>query len=450
MFLPFLILFILGPSRLYSQQSAYQTPVVEELGEPPWVLSDSLCQLLNVPVDQLGEVSKEDAQESNKVWTEGFKIYSGYKKSQDINLIIQSQPYFEKALRLDRTKNKHITAVKAVWNTLQQHYLKSENAKDHRITIRLGERLWRLDSENKRNYLIYLRLGQCYTKIEKSDYALLNFQKAEKYWPDHMVAARSKADTRAMKRLENLMYRILKSQIDIYESDSCPEDVIRVVERVPMYITDERIKRRLNGYKGLSNRWLFWEDREALDIELEIRKLMNNKEIDNVRDLYEKLIVKFPSITDKRRVEAERCYALFEYQDLNQKVRAIERLLPWVMGRDSLGQIENIEILYNNFSQMSLVYGNELKEKDRFAAFCYYKQGLVVPSDFQEKITINILTLCVRNTAELIRCGLELWERRDRLTEPEKRWLCEQLIYAHKQTGDPEATRRFLQEYCQL
>ena len=307
-----------------------------------------------------------------------------------------------------------------------------------------------MNSENASHYSIYYLLGQSYMQIERREYALLNFQKAEKYLPNHLMTARSKGDTTAIKRLENYMFNIFRCQAMIYEEWSRPDDVMRVVEKAVPYATDDRKNGILNYFRIRSDGWMFWQDREAMEIELDIRRFVNNEQFDEAQGLYEKLLIKFPTITDKRRVEGERLYAGFEFRHLGKKVQAIERLLPWILGRDSLNQIENIQHLYNDFSQMCLAYGIEQLDTDRFTAYCYYKQGLLVPSDFRESIRVRLLNLCIWNTAEFIRQGSELWERSDRLTDAERRWLCEQLIYAYKKTGDPEATRRFLQEYRRL
>jgi len=407
---------------------------------------------LNIPADQLGEVSEQATREAKRAFDDGYTIFKEYRKSEDINLLLQSQPHFERALRLNRETNNYVVAINTVYSLLESYYRNQKNQRFYQTAIRLGERLWRLNAENRGNYEIYYRLGLCYIELEgvprTQDYALINFQKAETYGSDRMTMARASGDTASVQRLENDLFKILSYQVKIYDTYGPPRGVLRNVEKATAYATDDREKEILNYYQNRSTAWLFWEDREAMEIvQTEIRRFENNEKFDEARKLYKKLLAKFPSMTDRRRVEAERLYALFEFENLNQKVKAIERLLPYVQGRDSLGHIENIQALYNNFSQMCFGYGNEQVNKDRFVAYCYYKQGQMVPSDFHERISIRILTLCEENTQELIQLGSELWKMKDRLTDGEKVWLCERLISAYKMMGDAGATRRFLQEY---
>ncbi len=438
--------FFFGVFEAYTQEPSVQTDL-EGLADPPWVMSDSVCQWLSRAPDHRIEPSESQKERSLKAFGEGWKLWNQYKRSQDIQHLLQAQPYFEEALRWDISNENYRTALNAVYGLLENHYRREE---DYERAILFGERLRRLSPQNEKDYALYLKLGQSYFQSNELNHALLNFRKAEKYMANPLQDAESSADTTAMTRLKNVMFNILVSQIRVYEAIARPDDVKRIVEKAFVYAEDETKRRNLDYFKYRSNGWLFWDDKEAMEIEIEIGRRINGKNYEEACDLYEKLCSKFPSTEDRRRVEAERRYALFEYQYLNLNDRAIQRLLPWALGKDTLSHVGNIRELYNTFSFLCYNHGRELTDKNRFTAYCYFHQGLIVPSDFSSKIKLALLGLSQNDPREMIRLGADVWEKRADLTETERRWLCEQLISAFKRSGNPEETRRYFEEYQRL
>jgi len=438
--------FFFGVYEAYPQQPSVRTDL-EGLANPPWVVSDSVCQWLDRAPDHRIEPSEPQKERSLKAFGEGWKLWNQYRRSQDIQYLLKAQPYFEEALRWDISNENFRTAINAVYGLLENHYRREE---DYERAILLGERLRRLSPENEKDYSLYLKLGQNYFQSNEITYALLNFQKAEKYMAIPLQNTEAAADTAAMSRLKNVMFNILVSQIRAYEAIARPGDVKRIVEKAFVYAEDETKRRNLDYFKYRSNGWLFWEDKEAMEIEIEIGRRISEKKYEEAGDLYEKLCSKFPSIEDKRRVEAERRYALFEYQYLSLNDQAIRRLLPWALGKDTLSHVGNIRELSNTFSLLCYNHGRELMDENRFAAYCYFRQGLIVPSDFSSKIKLALLGLSQNDPREMIRLGADVWEERADLTDTERRWLCQQLILAFKRSGNPEETRRYFEEYQRL
>jgi hypothetical protein len=262
--------------------------------------------------------------------------------------------------------------------------------------------------------------------------------------------AEAAVDTAAISRLKNVMFNILVFQIRVNEAIARPDEVKRIVEKAFVYAEDDTKRRNLEYFKYRSNGWLFWEDKEAMEIEIEIGRQISEKKYEEAGDLYEKLCSKFLSMEDKRRIEAERRYALFEYQYLSLHDRAIQRMLPWALGKDTLSHVGNIRELYNTFSLLCYNHGRELTDENRFAAYCYFRQGLIVPSDFRNQIKLALLGLSQNDAEEMILLAADVWEERADLTETERRWLCQQLILAFKRSGNPEETRRYFEEYQRL
>lgn len=442
---------IAGLNFGYSQQPvSSDAPLSKEdrLKEPAWILSDEICQLLNKSKEQIPSISDQDSLRAREAFKNGYELFKQYLKSKDIQLLLKSQPCFETALRIDCSDQAYQKAINGVYRLLEKHY---RDQKNYEKAIILGERLSRLNEDNSKDYGVYSSLGNNYFRFNRFDYALINFIKAEELIENEIMFIRSSGDLSKIAKLNNQIFGIFILQNKIYNELYRPDEALKVVHKASQFVQNEKQKRTIENLIGYLNRWIFWKDKEALDIQIEINRLTGEKDYGQVQELYEKLLQKFTEFLDKRRVEVSVLYSSFEFQYLDQKPQSIERLLPYVVvPKDSVEHIENIQNLYNWFSSMCYIYGLEQLEKDRFASYCYFKQGFSVPSEFKENIALEILKLSVNNTSRSLNIGLDLWNNRANLSDTEKRWLCEYLIYANKRYGNPGAAHYFFEEYKKL
>jgi hypothetical protein len=99
---------------------------------------------------------------------------------------------------------------------------------------------------------------------------------------------------------------------------------------------------------------------------------------------------------------------------------------------------------------MCLILGRENLNRNRFAAYCYFTQGRMFMSDYWEKIGLELVNLCIGNASEVIRIGIQCWEKSENLSLAEQKWLCRHLIHAFKRKGDSKNAYRFFQEYTRI
>lgn len=420
-------------------------PRVSKLDEPSWLANDEIYQLLSSD-DTTMVVNKESQALAILEFQDGYKIFKDYRETKNMELVLQSKPFFERALKHNTFDQNIRRALNTVYSLLFPYYQRIKNL-DQGILI--GERLLKLSEENKMNHLIYFGLASLYDQWGKPKIALFNSQLAELYLPARLQQAITSQETTRVNRLKVQMLQILRFQYNIHLAHDRTNEAIHAAQKA-LEFADKKQKEVFENLIRSANRNSFWNKKEARDLERSIARLQREGKKEETVDKFELLVKMFPDISDQRRIEAERLYAAFQFQSLEQKVPAIERLLPWVSGQDTLATVVNIQDLYDDFSLMCLSYGIEILEKDRLSAYCYFLQGLSANGGSREKIMIRLIALSQSNNSEVIRLGRELWDQRSKLDDVEVRWLCEQLVYAYKKAGNGGECQRFLTEYRKL
>jgi tetratricopeptide (TPR) repeat protein len=439
---------VLTGTTVYGQTSAVSDSLNPSGEEPIWVKSDEICQLLNDSDRRSTLPSKENAKKAKTDYTTGCNLVIQYRKSKDNQLLLQAQPYFESALQINRRDTTYQKAVHLVYPALIKQY--AEQGQYSQAVI-LGERLVRLNSRNSRDFNLYLTLGNNYLKFRKFDSALANLMKAGRLLDNDLEQAGRTADPSLAARLKTQMFYVLFLQYQIHTELGRMQEAQEAIAGAAGYAQTDEEKRKVANIRAYLDRLDFWQDKEAFNLEQEINKRIKEKQVDQVPAMYEQLLQKFPDFTDPRRMETISQYSMVEFQHLERRPQAIERLLPYFQSyRDSVNRSPRLQNLINAFSSMCFIYGLSQFERDRFSGYCYLLQGYESATERKQKIGLELLKCSVNDPVQSLRMGLELWEKKDRLNESEFRTLCEYLIYINKRNGDPEGTRRFYEEYQKM
>jgi tetratricopeptide (TPR) repeat protein len=419
-----------------------------KISEPAWVRNDEICSVLDNQNEKSLKVSEEDNKTAKKSFKKGYSFFKKYKKSKSTKILFECQPHFEKALKLDLKNSAYQKAINAIYRLLSKYQKDKKNWKE---AIILEERLVRLNTENCKDFGLYYSLGSNYLSYNELDYALLNSIKAEKLLESEILKISSTRKSKKHSKFNNHMYNILLFQNKVYRHMSDPQKALQTAEKAGKFATSDKKRRTVENLVSYYKHWNFWGDKEALDLQIEIRKQTEDKQYNKVRELFNKLINKYPDFFNNCRLKASLLFSSFEFQHTAKKPEAIERLLPYIMApKDSVKHIENFQEIYNAFSSMSYIYGVEQIEKDRYTSYCYLLQVYSLPSEYKEKIGLEILKLTINNIENSVDLGSELWNKRSSLSASEKKRLCEYLIYANKRNGDTEAARHFFNEYKKL
>lgn len=437
-----------GCDLAYSQQSVGSYTLSSNQDEPIWIKGDDICQMLNRMESGVSPATSGDVKRARDSYKNGLNLFKQYLKSKDINLLVEAQPYFDTAFVADCKDTTYQIAVNRIYRLLEKHYREQG---EYSKAIILGERLVRLNKKNFIEYSLYFALGNNYYKFKKTSFALINLKKAENLLKNNIEALQSASDSSQAAKLKNQMFYVLLLQYQIQNELNQQQESLAAVDKASRFAQTDEQKRVINNLTAYFNRLDFWGSKDALNLELEINKYKTEKQYEQAQASYERLLNQFPVFMDKRRVEVLLQYSLFEFQLLNLKAQAVNRLLPYIqVPLDSVKGIANIQSLFNAVSSMSYVYGKSLLDKDRFASFCLFKQAHVVPSEHKEKIAIEILKLSLNNLQESFNLGLDLWDKRENLSDAEKQLVCECLIISYKRNGDADATRRFYEEFLKL
>jgi len=355
-----------------------------------------------------------------------------------ISLLEQVKEYFEEGLRINPFDNYIRTGITATYSRLEQLYAyKKEPVK----RLQILKNLLCIKKEQKDRLYFYNHIGTIYRSFEIWEQARDNFQLAVE---TIFEGDESSIDT--TKLFENIYLRG-EAQLKLYQD----EPALTSFTYARMIAPNE------NTYNSLTSLidFINWDNGNirASEKYRDARNLYSKRKFDEAESVYLDLlkIIK----TEKARNQAQLDLARTQFNYLNKKEEAIERL--WkVVNKYSLDPMTGVPIdstkknLWEIYSQMCLQMGIHYFNIDKRSSFAYFLKSSQIESNACGKAFLNLAIMSIYNPLVCLDFCTHALEFQEQLNTEEKKLLYDTLYKSYLKQGDFEEALRWYKKYHEI
>lgn len=396
---------------------------------PDWVLQDSLIRM----IEGDSPMPSEDPGSASSAFQSGYNDFTRYRETRSLVSIERACRHFEKAFLLDPDNSNYRRALQSAYSILENQ---AREKREFRQAVLLAERRLRLNAESF-GYTGHYLLGDSYLQLDLYKFAEFHLQRARE-WLAQASAAASEKDR---EELHRAMAAVAVRLHSVYEAEGSPLQALDALE-VALAYADPADHESLENRVRYMERWLFWNSRSALDLEVRVNRAIRDGDYETARSGLDSLGILFPE-PGEARGEVIRRKAQLHFQYLQQPGKAMEMLMPWVLS-DELPLPESArQTMRDDYVSMCVIEGRRRLERDDRFAYTYFYQGAAVQSPYRIRCLTELFRLSLGLPEEAACWGEKVWALRKQLTDEEANRLSLQLAEIYRRLGDAEQSLKF-------
>lgn len=400
-----------------------------ELPAPEWVLQDSLIRMIEgdlpLPLKNPGSASR--------AFQSGYNDFTRYRETRSPESIERACRHFEKAFFLDPDNFNYRRAFQNACSILENQ---AREKREFRQAVLLAERRRRLDAEHF-GYTGHYLLGDSYLQLGLYVFAESHLRRARE-WLAQASAAASEKDR---EELHRAMAAVAVRLHSVYAARGSPLEALDALE-IALAYADPADHESLENRVRYMERWLFWNSRSALDLEVRVNRAIRDGDYEAARSGLDSLELFFPE-PGELLGEVVRRKAQLHFQYLRQPGKAMEMLMPWVLS-DELPLPESArQAMRDDYVSMCVIEGRRRLERDDRLAYTFFYQGAALESPYSIRCLMELFRLSLGLPEEAAFWGEKIWALREPLTGEEANRLSLQLAEVYRRLGDAERSLTF-------
>ncbi len=424
--------------------------------------ADSLLALLARANAKQVQVTAADSVAGMQATREGYqKVHQGtphvqkYLSTQDQQARQQALLYLQeaetaltRALQLNPYNIQTRAGLAAVYRVLGDRFLDKTN---YTRAIAIWETLALLEPGV---YTHYYRLAENYFANQDWQRALDNYEKCEQ----KLVASAAVMDSRVQNPAQPVaaavdsgvlflaVYYQGWSAVRLYNEEKSYASFRRALTLTSLPQTREAVQNNI--------KWLDWDNGHILGAVMRdtAAARWGRGEFASASSVYKEMLPKLR--TGSARYETGRNVALLDYQQLNRKEEACERMLNIVesIPRQASGTpLDSLNQVYlNTFGTMCLNMGNDMINLDRKLAYTYFMQSAVIPWSGRGKSYFAMATLADANPRQVVQDGEQAYHLRHQLQPEEVLRLHRLLVQNYRRLGEFNQAKMHFDELQRL